>query len=110
MSAKDKINILAVDDNPAKLLTYEVILRELDEELILVTSAQEALRELLKTDVAIMLLDVHMPEIIRMTSTGLKDMNGVQSITSRFRLCRNYCARRLACSLNCSGRRDRWTG
>ena len=40
MSAKDKINILAVDDNPAKLLTYEVILRELDEELILVTSAQ----------------------------------------------------------------------
>src|ERR1700680_5347342 len=63
MSAKDKINILAVDDNPAKLLTYEAILRELDEELILVTSAEEALRELLKTDVAIMLLDVRMPEI-----------------------------------------------
>jgi signal transduction histidine kinase len=63
MSTKDKINILAVDDNPAKLLTYEAILRELDEDLILVTSAEEALRELLKTDVAIMLLDVHMPEI-----------------------------------------------
>src|ERR1700722_13594076 len=134
MSAKDKINILAVDDNPAKLLTYEASLREFDEELILVTSAEEALRDLLKTDVAIMLLDVHMPEIdgfelaamirehprfhrmssfrrsIRMTSTDLKDMNGVQSITSRFRLCRNYCARRLACSLNCSGKRDRWTG
>jgi CheY-like chemotaxis protein len=51
MSAKEKVNILAVDDQRAKLLTFEAILRELDENHILVTSAEEALRVLLKTDV-----------------------------------------------------------
>ena len=30
----DKVNILLVDDQPAKLLSYEVILRDLDENLI----------------------------------------------------------------------------
>ena len=59
----DKVNVLLVDDQPAKLLAYEVILRELGENLIKATSAREALEYLLKTDVAIVLIDVCMPEL-----------------------------------------------
>jgi response regulator RpfG family c-di-GMP phosphodiesterase len=40
---KEKVNILLVDDQPAKLLSYEVMLRELDENLVKATSAREAL-------------------------------------------------------------------
>jgi len=63
MSAKEKVNILMVDDQPAKLLTYEAILRELGENLIKANSGKEALAVLLKTDVAVVMLDVSMPEI-----------------------------------------------
>ncbi len=59
--ANPKVNILMVDDQPAKLLTYEVILAELGENLIKATSASEALRILLKTDIAVVLMDVSMP-------------------------------------------------
>src|SRR4029077_19483431 len=61
--ADDKINILLVDDQPAKLLAYEVILRDLGENLIKASSARQALEYLLKTDVAILLIDVCMPEL-----------------------------------------------
>ena len=60
---KKKVNILMVDDQPAKLLSYEVILSDLDENLIKATSGKEALEELLKNDIAIVLLDVSMPEL-----------------------------------------------
>ena len=63
MSSPDKVNILLVDDQPSKLLSYEVILEELGENLIKVNSAREALECLLKTDVAVILLDVSMPEL-----------------------------------------------
>ncbi len=60
----DKVNILLIDDQPAKLLSYEVILAELGENLIKATSPQEALGLLLKTDnVAVVLIDVVMPGI-----------------------------------------------
>jgi PAS domain S-box-containing protein len=59
----DKVNILLVDDQPAKLLSYEVILRELDENLLVAASGREALECLLKNDIAVVLLDVCMPEI-----------------------------------------------
>jgi PAS domain S-box-containing protein len=59
----DKVNILLVDDQPAKLLSYEVILGELGENLIPASSAREALEHLLKTDVAVVLVDVCMPEL-----------------------------------------------
>lgn len=59
----DKVNILMVDDQPAKLLTYEAILGELGDNLIKATSGREALEHLLKTDVAVVLLDVSMPEL-----------------------------------------------
>jgi PAS domain S-box-containing protein len=63
MMKDTKVNILMVDDQPAKLLTYEVILAELGENLIKATSASEALGILLKTDVAVVLMDVSMPDL-----------------------------------------------
>jgi signal transduction histidine kinase len=63
MSIDDKINILMVDDQPDKLLTYEVMLAELGGNLIKANSGREALEHLLKTDVAVVLMDVSMPEI-----------------------------------------------
>ncbi|MDP2375741.1 MAG: response regulator [Reyranella sp.] len=59
----DKVNILLVDDQPAKLLAYEVILGELGENLIKANTPQEALGILLKTDVAVVLIDVVMPGV-----------------------------------------------
>src|SRR6201981_3730112 len=61
--ADEKINILLVDDQPAKLLSYEVILRDLGENLIKATSVREALELLLKRDIAVVLIDVCMPEL-----------------------------------------------
>ena len=58
-----RVNILLVDDQPAKLLTYETILSGLGENLIKATSAREAMDHLLKTEVALILLDVSMPEM-----------------------------------------------
>jgi signal transduction histidine kinase len=63
MDAREKVNILMVDDLPAKLLTYEAILAELGENLIKANSGKEALEQLLKNDIAVVLLDVSMPEL-----------------------------------------------
>ena len=43
MTGKEKVNILMVDDQPANLLSYEVILGELQENLIKATSGKQAL-------------------------------------------------------------------
>ena len=61
--SKDPINILLVDDQPAKLLSYEAILQGLGENLIKAGSAREAFEHLLKEDIAIVLSDVCMPEL-----------------------------------------------
>src|SRR5271163_5231047 len=63
MHEHDSVNILMVDDQPGKLLSYEAILSDLGENLVKATSAKEALERLLKTDVAVVLMDVSMPEI-----------------------------------------------
>jgi DNA-binding response OmpR family regulator len=63
VGAEEKVNILLVDDQPGKLLGYEVILSELGENLIKAQSANEALEHLLKNDVAVMLIDVCMPDL-----------------------------------------------
>src|ERR1700723_30991 len=63
MNDGDQANILMVDDQPGKLMSYEVILKELNENLIQARSAREALDQLLRHDVAVVLMDVSMPEI-----------------------------------------------
>ena len=59
----DKVNVLLVDDQPAKLLANEEILRDLGENLVKTSSAREALEFLLKNDAAVVLIDVCMPEL-----------------------------------------------
>ena len=63
MTEKDRVNVLLVDDQPGKLLSYEVMLAELDENLVPVTSAKDALAFLLRSEVAVILVDVCMPEL-----------------------------------------------
>jgi two-component sensor histidine kinase/CheY-like chemotaxis protein len=63
MTAQDKVNILLVDDQPSKLLSYEVILQPLGESLLKASSGTEALEQLLKHDVAVVLVDVCMPDL-----------------------------------------------
>lgn len=63
MNEQEKVNILMVDDQPGKLLTYEAILNELNENLIKARSGKEALNHLLKMDFAVVLMDVSMPEL-----------------------------------------------
>src|SRR6202451_751438 len=63
MNTDDRVNILMVDDQPAKPLSYEVILAELGDNLIKATSGKEALEHLLKTDIAVVLMDVSMPDL-----------------------------------------------
>lgn len=58
----DKVNILIVDDLPAKLLSYEVILQDLGENVVKAQSAREAFELLLRNDIAVILADVCMPE------------------------------------------------
>ena len=60
---RDPVNVLLVDDQPGKLLSYEVMLSELGENLVKTSSAQEALAFLLKSDVAVILVDVCMPDL-----------------------------------------------
>jgi PAS domain S-box-containing protein len=63
MNGYDQANILMVDDQPGKLLSYEAILSGLGENLIKARSAREALEVLLRHDIAVVLMDVSMPEI-----------------------------------------------
>jgi len=59
----EKVNILLVDDQPGKLLSYQAILAEVGENLVLARSGLEALQLLLKQEFALILLDVVMPEM-----------------------------------------------
>jgi signal transduction histidine kinase len=63
MNPMQPVNILLVDDQPAKLLSYEAILSELGENLIKAASGREALQILLKQDIALVLIDVCMPDL-----------------------------------------------
>jgi len=58
---EEKVNILLVDDQPQKLLTYEAILTPLGENLVCASSGAEALKVLLQQNIAVILLDVVMP-------------------------------------------------
>jgi CheY-like chemotaxis protein len=63
MTAHDPVNILLVDNRPENLLTYEAMLRELGENLITAGSAREALEKLLHIEIAVILIDVRMPDV-----------------------------------------------
>jgi PAS domain S-box-containing protein len=55
------VNILLVDDQPGRLLTYRAILEPLGERLVDASSGEEALRLLMEDEYAVILLDVNMP-------------------------------------------------
>src|SRR4029077_15791036 len=57
----DKTNILIVDDLPEKVLVYRSILEDLGQNLVFARSGDEALREVLRQEFAVILLDVNMP-------------------------------------------------
>jgi signal transduction histidine kinase len=61
MGANEKVNILLVDDQPARLLTYQSVLSELGQNLICAHSGLEALDKLMREEFAVVLLDVSMP-------------------------------------------------
>src|SRR5690349_12084746 len=63
MGVSDKVSVLLVDDQPARLLTYETILSELRLNLVTARSGLEALEKLMKDEFAVVLLDVSMPDM-----------------------------------------------
>jgi len=67
----EKINILLVDDRPENLLTLEAILDNNEYELIKVQSGEDALKYLLKHDVALILLDIQMPSMDGFTTAKI---------------------------------------
>jgi signal transduction histidine kinase len=63
LSTTGKVNILLVDDQPARLLTYRSILAELNQNLVSASSGLEALDKLMRDEFAVVLLDVSMPDM-----------------------------------------------
>jgi signal transduction histidine kinase len=61
MAASDKVNLLLVDDQPARLLSYDAILAGLGHNLVHARSGEEALHRLMELDFAAILLDINMP-------------------------------------------------
>jgi PAS domain S-box-containing protein len=77
LSTRDQVEILLVDDRPENLLALEAILEPLGQKLINAHSGEEALRMLLRHEVAVVLLDVQMP--------GMNGFETAQLIKSRER-------------------------
>ncbi|HEX6066757.1 MAG TPA: histidine kinase dimerization/phospho-acceptor domain-containing protein, partial [Longimicrobiales bacterium] len=77
MTGTPRASILIVDDRPENLLALEAILEPLGHELIRANSGPEALRILLRKEVAAILLDVQMP--------GMNGFETVEIIKSRER-------------------------
>jgi two-component sensor histidine kinase len=71
MSNAQRVDILVVDDLPEKHLTYEVILEDLGQNIVPVTSGEEALQLLLEREFAVILLDVNMPGMSGLETAAL---------------------------------------
>lgn len=61
MNYEERVNILIVDDQPSRLLSYEAILGDLNHNIVRASSGTEALQELMRREFAVILLDVNMP-------------------------------------------------
>ena len=59
----DRTDILVVDDLPEKLLVFETVLGELNQNIVFARSGSDALRQILRRDFAVILLDVNMPDM-----------------------------------------------
>jgi signal transduction histidine kinase/DNA-binding response OmpR family regulator len=62
---------LIVDDRPDKLLVYKTLLDELDQNLYTASSGDEALRQVLEREFALILLDVNMPGLDGLETASL---------------------------------------
>ncbi|HOR27796.1 MAG TPA: response regulator [Candidatus Sumerlaeota bacterium] len=60
---EEKVNVLLVDDRPENLRALEVVLEPLNENLVRVNSGEAALRAALRSEFAVILLDVRMPDL-----------------------------------------------
>jgi PAS domain S-box-containing protein len=58
-----RASVLIVDDHPANLVALEAILAPLGHELVMARSGEEALREILRREFALILLDVQMADM-----------------------------------------------
>lgn len=67
----ERSDILIVDDMPEKLLVFETVLEELGQNIVSVRSGSAALREILRREFAVILLDVNMPDIDGFETAGL---------------------------------------
>jgi PAS domain S-box-containing protein len=61
--SRQRASVLLVDDQPARLLTYEAMLSGLGLHCVRALSGAEALEKLLQQEFAVILLDVNMPEM-----------------------------------------------
>ncbi|MES2674371.1 MAG: response regulator [Pseudomonadota bacterium] len=61
MNSKAAVNILMVDDEPANLLALTAVLEVLGANLIQASSGEEALRQMLQKNFALVILDFYMP-------------------------------------------------
>jgi PAS domain S-box-containing protein len=61
MKNEERVNILIVDDQPSRLLSYEAILGDLNQNIVRASSGTDALQELMRREFAVILLDVNMP-------------------------------------------------
>src|SRR6266700_1175914 len=55
------VDILIVDDRPDKRLVYQTILEDLGQKIFMAESGEQALKQVLERDFAVILLDVNMP-------------------------------------------------
>jgi signal transduction histidine kinase len=63
MDVKEPVDILLVDDQQSRLITYEAILGSLGHRLVMATSGRDALQRLMEREFALILLDVSMPDM-----------------------------------------------